>query len=153
MARKQLIVTPEVGQQVDKKERLKTLIADYGVQNDQLKVLKKSVDTANAELKILMPELLKQDEDGNYISESGDYTATLQIQDRSTMNEEKLIEWLKKNNLAKGIVKRREYVDSKALEDAIYNHVITEEQVVEMEICKDPKTVPVLTIKKKGGKK
>ena len=92
MARKQLIVTPEVGQQVDKKERLKTLIADYGVQNDQLKVLKKSVDTANAELKILMPELLKQDEDGNYISESGDYTATLQIQDRSTMNEEKLIE-------------------------------------------------------------
>ena len=69
------------------------------------------------------------------------------------MNEEKLIEWLKKNNLAKGIVKRREYVDDKALESAIYNHVITEEKVIEMEICKESKTVSVLTVKKKGGKK
>ena len=151
MGRKKLIVQEEA--QVDNGTKLKDLIAYYGKRNEELNALKKVVGVANEEIKVLMPKLVKKDTEGNYVSQSGDYTATLRIEDRSTMNEEKLINWLKKKGLSKGIVKRREYVDSQALTDAIYNHVITEQQVTEMEVCKEPKIVPVLTIKKKKGDK
>ena len=127
----------------------KELIDEYGSQNDRLKLLKKSCETQNNALKELMNKFVKADEDGTRIAEGNDYIAVLSVRDNSTMNEEKLIKWLKKNGLSKGIIKKKEYVDSDALSDAIYKGKISDELVLDMESCKDLKPTTVLNVKKK----
>lgn len=128
---------------------LTELIDDYGSQNDKLKALKKTCDDQNTKIKAAMNELITPDEDGTRKAESDDYIAVLSVRDNSVMNEEKLITWLKKKGLNKGIVKKKDYVDSEALENAIYNHLISEDDVIEMECCKEYKTTSVLNVKKK----
>lgn len=120
----------------------------YAEHKAEEKRIKDLVTKENTFLKDALRKEAQKSKDGKANSTAGGYTVTLSIEDTSTMNEEKLIEWLKQNNLAKGIVKKMEYVDSDALENAIWNGKITEEQVADMDQCKDAGTKEVLRIKK-----
>ena len=144
MARKKIVME----QENNALTALNELIESYGKNNDSFKALKKVVDKENADIKALMLENIKPDEDNTRIVKAGEYIAVLSIQDRSSMNEERLIQWLKKNGFSKGIIKKKEYVDGKALENAIYKGEIPEDKVSEMESCKDPNDVKVLNVKK-----
>lgn len=142
MARKNLTEVKE-----EKQLPISELIDSYGEYKAQESSIKKVIAEQNEKLKNYLRGIITEDADS--ISEDGvNYTATLKLRDDSKMNEEKLIEYLKKNKLAKGIVKKKEYVDEKAFEDAVYNGVITEEQLTEMDRCKDTKITEVLTVKK-----
>ena len=101
MARKKL---EEVAKQDEKKslQGLKELIDDFGSQNDKLKALKKTCEDQNTKIKEVMNELVKPDEDGTRKMEGDGYIAVLSVRDKSVMNEEKLIAWLKKKGLSKG---------------------------------------------------
>lgn len=159
MARRKLELEPR--KEVEAKEtehkislaELQDAIQDFGLLNDDLKSLKNDVGKRNEFIKENMMELLKPDAEGVRKTESEEYIAVLSIRDTSTMNEERLITFLKKKGHAKGIVKKKEYVDEKALTDAIYKGIISEQEVTEMESCKDPGSSKVLNVKKKKGVK
>lgn len=133
---------------------LEELIPSYGEAKEQLAALKKETDLQNLKIKDLIKNVAA-DESGKHVKTVGDWTATLSYVDKSTMNEEKLIEYLKKTlskDKLKNIIKKREYVDGDALESAIYNGILSEKQVAEMETCKDQSTSETLRITKKKEK-
>lgn len=131
----------EINLMIAKLHETKQVLARYKTQE------KKEVD----ELKDIMRKEVAE-KDGKRIYENEGFKVTITIQDKSTMNEEKLIKFLKKNKLNKGIVKRREYVDSDALENAIYNGIIPKNMLVEMDKCKEPNFIEVLKLTKKKKK-
>ena len=131
---------------------LNSMIDSYGELKDRINSLDKEAKSFNATIKERIKEEVVEN-DGKYISNGDNYVVTLTMRDTSKMNEEKLIAYLKKHKLAKGIVKRKEYVDEKAFEEAVYNGLISEEQLLEMDSCKDVSTTEVLTVKKKKGDK
>ena len=155
MGRKKVEVEEQQTQEVKYTiNELFCLIDDYGIDKAELSKLKSKTDAQNADIKTMLKALITADENGKRSYSGEQYTVTLSTTDKSVMNEEKLISWLKKNKLTKGIVKKKEYVDSSALESAIYNGLITQEQVVDMEVCKDVSISETLRVskKKKGDK-
>lgn len=130
-----------------------------GVQNDDLTKLVESyienkeseayykdlASSENTQIKEVMHELNLTE----FSTSMG--TATISEQTRETFLEDKLIEFLKTNNVANDIVKTKEYIDFDALESAIYNEKIPTELVKQMEDCKEKKVTTVLRIKKKKG--
>lgn len=150
MARK---VVETNSSEVFTESQLTDLVNSYAKNKDILKQYKDQTDKENADIKTAMKQLIAADKDGKRSYSTDNYVATFSEIDKSVMNEDKLITWLKKNKLGKGIIKKKEYVDSNALESAIYNGLITQEQLIEMESCKDISTQERLTISKnKGGK-
>ena len=134
-------------------EQLTDLINSYAKNKDILKQYKDQTDKENADIKTAMKQLITIDKDGKRFYSTPNWVVTLAEIDTSKMNEDKLITWLKQNKLGKGIIKKKEYIDSNALESAIYNGLIAQEQLIEMESCKDNSTQERLTISKnKGGK-
>lgn len=134
-----------------KEQNLDDLIEVCGEVKDDLKILKSNEKKYADSIKKLMKESVKE-VDGKRSYTVGAYTAVLYQQDKSSMNEEKLIQFLKQNGLAKGIVRRKEYVDGDALEDAIYNDKIPKELLAGMDSCKEENFVDVLKITKKKEK-
>lgn len=131
----------EINLMIAKLHETKQVLARYKTQE------KKEVD----ELKDIMRKEVAE-KDGKRIYENEGFKVTITMQDKSTMNEEKLIKFLKKNGLNKGIVKRKEYVDSDALENAIYNGIIRKDMLVEMDKCKEPRFTEVLRLTEKKKK-
>ena len=127
------------------------MIDSYGSIKDQINSLDKTAKEYNATIKEHIKEEAVED-DGKYVFEGSKYVATLALRDTSKMNEEKLIAYLKKNKLAKNIVKKKEYVDEKAFEEAVYSGLITQEQLTEMDSCKDVSVTEYLTVKKRKEK-
>lgn len=74
-------------------------------------------------------------------------TLTLTKRESTSFDEEKLIAWLKESGHAKGIVKKKEYIDYDALESALYREKITEDEAVQMDAFKIVKVTNVLNIK------
>lgn len=134
-------------------KELHSMIPTYGEQNDESKVLKKELDNLNGQIKNIMSTL----EISN--TEAGDYTATYEVRETKSMNEDKLLELLTSNKhtyekcVQLGIIKTCEYIDSKELENAIYRQELSKKLVLEMDKCKDVKKTPYLTVKKKKEKK
>lgn len=151
MARKKLEVKEKEQQQNDLSV-LSDIVDSYASHKNRANELDKLIKSEGAEIKSIMNEAFEEDENGKRFFSNDDYTVTLSTRDTSKMNEEKLIAYLKEHGLAKGIVKKKEYIDEKAFENAVYNHVISDEQLVEMDSCKDYSTSQVLTYKKNGGK-
>ncbi len=134
-------------------EELTELVDSYGKNKDILKQYKDQTDKENADIKKAMKQLCVANKEGKRSYNTDKFVVTLSVTDKSVMNEDKLITWLKKNKLSKGIIKKKEYVDSNELESAIYNGLITQEQLIDMESCKDVVTQDILRISKnKGGK-
>lgn len=127
------------------KKELNSIIPLFGEEKAQMDEHKKLSDTYNKQIKALMcrlPETEWKDYSAN------GYSVTYREDKITTLIEDALISFLKEKNLAKGIVKKKEYVDADALESAIYNGVIPKEVVKEMEKCQKVTTKQILTVKK-----
>ena len=123
------------------KENLKNLINDYGDKNKLFNSVKKAVDELKSEIKEAFSE--------SKISEfdTGDFTAILSTVEKQSFNEELMIPIIK-TFCVRGVVKKKEYVDMDALEKAIYSGKITDEQVLQLDKCKETTSSQRLTIKK-----
>lgn len=121
-----------------KEERLlNSTIECFYEDKKQLDTYKKSTDEYNKEIKKLMNELNKTE----FETDSG-LVAKINIQNRESFNEDKLIEKLKelKGNTA---IKTKEYVDMDELEDLIYNGYIDAAQLSSCKVSKEVVTLKV----------
>lgn len=121
--------------------KLDELIPSYALNKNELDSYKKLCDKQNAEIKELMSEL----SESKY--ETGGFEATRTVQKRENINEEKLLEIAHHYGIPE-IVKTKEYIDFDELENAIYNHKIPNEVLIEMDKAKEVKEVIVLKVKK-----
>lgn len=122
---------------------LEQLIDAYALNKNELDSYKKICDAENAEIKALMTEL-ELDK-----ASTEDYTATLSIQHRETMDEDKLLEVLRDAGYADIVIRTKEYVDMDLLESAIYHDMIDKETLFAMQRCKEVKEVQTLKISKR----
>lgn len=122
--------------------RLEELIVNYGTNKSKLDKLKKLVDADNSEIKSIMTN-----DNINEYSCNG-YTVKLTVQNRESINEIKLLELLQshESDIPAGIIKVKPYVDTDALESAIYNGLIPQEILVDMNKCKETKKVNTLKV-------
>lgn len=126
-----------------KKVSLARMINQYGLFTKDLAQLKKESDALNKQIKA---EMLEQ----NILDAETDlWKVKYQVRKSESLNEEKVIEILKKNNI-KGIIKRKEYVDEERLEDAIYAGKLSQDILNEISACKTVKETVALIIKAKG---
>ena len=125
---------------------LADIIPVYGQHKEAFDAQKKQCDEENKQIKKLMEEADVTD------YSVGGYTAKYSTQERCTMNEDKLLEVIKRNKLT-DLIRTKEYVDSDLLEKAIYNGQLSKEVQLEIASCNEIKLVPVLKVTKdKGGK-
>jgi len=122
---------------------LEQLIDAYALNKNELDSYKKLCDAENAEIKALMTEL-EIDK-----AHTEDYTATLIVQHRETMDEDMLLEVLHNSGYADLVIRTKEYVDMDLLEDAIYHDKIDKDTLLAMQKCKEVKEVPTLKISKR----
>lgn len=119
---------------------LEQLIDAYALNKSELDSYKKLCDAENTEIKALMTEL-----ELNKAS-TKDYTATLSVQHRETMDEDKLLEVLRNAGYSALVIRTKEYVDMDLLENAIYHDKIDKETLLAMQRCKEIKEVQTLKI-------
>ena len=140
----QLSLFDDLGVPVKEKraeERLTELLPIYHMQKSEMDSIKKVVDKENAEIKTLMR--------ASNLSEfvAGDIKATCSISERQDFIEEALIEKLKDMKV-RGIIKKKEYVDMDALENAIYNGKVDAAALASCQTTKEVVTLRVTKIKK-----
>lgn len=125
-----------------KVETLDTLIPKYAENKLILDDYKKICDDENKQIKELMTT-------SSY--EVGGYKAVKSVQKRETINEDKLLEVMKRHRLmaeAHGIIKTKEYVDVDALEMVMYKGLIDKKILMEIDKCRQTKEVVTLRISK-----
>jgi chromosome segregation ATPase len=120
---------------------LDELIPQYAIDKSQLDTLKKVCDSENAIIKEQMYN------SGVDTHTAGGFVAKRTVSVRETLNEEKLIDVLRKHNID-GVIKTREYVDMDALESYLYNHEQTNEFASDLASCKTTTEVVQLRITK-----
>lgn len=124
---------------------LDTLIPAYAKNKAMLDDYKKICDDENKQIKELMDE-------GSY--ETNGWKATKSIQHRETMNEDKLLDLLRKAGFSQSsIIKTKEYVDMDELESAIYKGLIEKDILLEIDKCRESKEVITLKVTKIKEKK
>ena len=140
-----------------KNKELDKIIPEFHAANTAEKEYKKIAGELNIQIKSIMRKAFeKSPEDDTY--EVGEYVAKFSMQDRSSMNAEALLEYLK-THVDKDIIKqwklikKKEYVDTDVLEDLIYNEKLSKDIISGMESCKIPNSVEVLKVTKKKPKK
>ena len=122
-------------------ELLENLIPQYALNKSELDSYKKLCDAENAQIKeIMLSESIEE-------ATSGGYVAKVVVQNRESMNEEKLLEIAHHHGISE-IVKTKEYIDFDALENAIYRGLINQEIILEMDSAKEVKEVVTLRISK-----
>jgi len=126
---------------------LDSLIPQYAANKREQDSYKKLCDKENAQIKAIMQDYAVP----QYIA--GGYKATYTIQKRETVDEEMLIEILKRNGECEGIIKTKEYIDFDALENAIYHNRIPEDILTQMAEATEVKEVPILKVTKMKEKK
>ena len=119
-------------------EILAKLIPSYEANKSQMDAYKKVVDKDNKEIKKIMKEadLTQFEVDG--------IRATYSVSTRQDFNEESLIEKLKEMKI-RGVIKKKEYVDMEALENAIYSGKVN---ASELSTCQTKKEVVTLRVSK-----
>ena len=125
---------------------LKTLVPLYYDNKQNLDFYKKECDAQNAEIKKLMAEKKVKD------FETDGIIAKYIVQNKESMNEEKLIALLKKKGYS-NLIKTREYVDMDELENALYHDAIDKDTVIDMDKCREIKEVIQLRVSKKKEKR
>ena len=122
-------------------EQIKQLIPIYKLNKTELDSYKKLCDNHNAQIKSLMVEYnLKE------VSQDG-IKVTCTTSKREEFIEEALISKLKELKV-KGVIKKKEYVDMDALENAIYNGDINAADLASCQSCKEVVTLRLVTSKK-----
>jgi hypothetical protein len=140
----QLSLFDDLGVPVKEKraeERLTELLPIYHMQKSEMDSIKKVVDKENAEIKTLMR--------ASNLSEfvAGDIKAICSVSERQDFIEEALIEKLKEMKV-RGIIKKKEYVDMDALENAIYNGKVDAAALASCQTTKEVVTLRVSKVKK-----
>ena len=141
MARKQISLVDDVR---TPEEKLSQLLPVYEANKSEMDSYKKLVDKDNKEIKTIMlgAEL------GEFIVD--DIKASCSISEREDFIEEALIAKLKEMKI-RGIVKKKEYVDMDALENAIYNGKIDAAALADCQTKKEVVTLRVTKLKRKEG--
>lgn len=129
-----------------KLQDLDTLIPRYAANKAEMDDYKKICDRENAEIKSIMRDFVVS----SY--EASGYKATYSVSERTSMNEEMLLDIAHNYNIP-GIVKTKEYIDYDALEKAIYDGEISEDVLLEMDKAKTVKEVVTLRVSKVKQKK
>lgn len=129
-----------------KLESLERLIPQYAANKNELDGYKKLCDDEGKEIKAVMGSYALQ----HYTA--GGYKAVRTVQKRETVNEEMLLEILKRNGECEGIIKTKEYIDFDALENAIYHNRIPEDILTQMAEATEVKFVVTLKVSKVKAK-
>lgn len=135
---------PEVSE-----EELDKLIASYVLNKSEFDSLKKITERDNGRIKDMMLELNLSER------QVGDRVVRRIVQERESLNEELLLELVKKwpQDVQEKIIKTKEYVDTDCLEDAIYSGLIPSDYLIDMDMCREVKQVVTLRVSKvKKGK-
>lgn len=132
---------------LENKPTLKELIPVYGEQNTQCNALKKVVADLNAKIKEAIHESKQENKD----IEIEGWKCSLTVEEKKTMNEDKLLEFAKKNKL--DVIKTKEYVDTDLLEKLIYAGKLSNKLIVEMDKCNDISTRETLRCTKSAKTK
>lgn len=141
MARKQISLVEDVR---TPEEKLSQLLPVYEANKSKMDSYKKLVDKDNKEIKSIMlgAELREFVVD--------DIKASCSVSEREDFIEEALIAKLKEMKV-RGIVKKKEYVDMDALENAIYNGKINAAALADCQTKKEVVTLRVTKLKRKEG--
>ena len=132
---------------------LDELIPSYAKNKEEMDFYKKAADKENAKIKSIM---LDSKLDSRQV---GDYKATCSVSQRESMNEEILISLFSSVPSFVGItdeykiVKQRPYIDFDALEKAIYDGKLNQDQLLELNKAKEVKEVVTLRVTKIKKKK
>ena len=131
-------------------EKLTTLINTFAENKENMNHLKSICDSQNAEIK----EMMSAENINKF--QTDDYIASYFVKPNVKVNEEKMLMVLLQENADTfrklGIIKSKEYVDSDALENAIYNSLIDKELLAKLQDCSTTTEIPTLVVKKKGKK-
>lgn len=128
-------------------KRLESLVPEYFDNKEEEKAIKKVVSEQNEEIKKLMSSTASlKTSDGDYVFDAGSVIAKLSERLTKSLNEEKLIEVIKKAKIG-GVVKTKEYIDMEALEDLMYKGLIPADVKREIAECEEVKRTPTLTVK------
>lgn len=138
------------------KAKLNGLAENYGKNKTKLDALKKEVDADNEAIKSIMAK------EGLEEYEHAGWSLKYGVQRREKLNEEGLLEFIKKNcpaDCLPMIVRTKEYIDMDNLESAIFKGLIDEKTAAKMDKYVEVQEVPTLKVKavkktvKKGEKK
>ncbi|MCK9444551.1 MAG: hypothetical protein M0Q14_08500 [Tissierellaceae bacterium] len=138
MTRKQISLVEDVR---TPEEKLSQLLPVYEANKSEMDSYKKLVDKDNKEIKTIMlgAEL------GEFIVD--DIKASCSVSEREDFIEEALIAKLKEMKI-RGIVKKKDYVDMDALENAIYSGKIDAALLADCQTKKEVVTLRVSKVKK-----
>lgn len=125
---------------------LDELIPVYAENKADLDKIEKMCKSQNAEIKKHMEDL------GEDEHTAGGYTVKYIVSERESINEDRLLEILKKHEIP-CVIKTKEYVDMDALESYLYNVVMSDEMAADMASCREVKEVVQLRISKAKKKK
>ena len=127
---------------------LDTLIPQYAANKSELDNYKKICDNENAKIKSIMTDFVVS----NY--EAGGYKASCSVQQRESVNEEILLSLFQTvPSFAKlqdkyEIVKNKPYIDFDALEKALYDGAVSDEQIADIDKAREVKEVVTLRVTK-----
>lgn len=121
---------------------LDSLIPQYAANKREKDSYEKICAAENAQIKSIMQNYVVQ----HY--EAGGYKAVYSIQKRESVDEEMLLDILKRNGECEGIIKTKEYIDFDALENAIYHNRIPEDILSQMAEATEVKEIPTLKVTK-----
>lgn len=128
--------------------KLDELIPQYAENKNELDSYKKICDRENAQIKELMAKL----PDKSY--EAGGYRATYSVSKRENFREDDLISLFTSVPSFTGIadkysiVKTKPYIDFDALEKALYDEALSNEQMLDLDKARETKDVVTLRITK-----
>lgn len=123
------------------REELEDLIRAFYYNESQKKEYASIADDKKAKIKALMKENDIKD------FEVGDLKAKYVVSNTDEINEQALLELLKKHNITQ-CIRTVEVVDMDLLENALYHNEIPESVVKSMDKCKTTKEVVKLLVKK-----
>lgn len=129
----------------ENKSKLSEIINLYKAGKDQENALKKSNASMNEEIKAGMKDLGVTEFDTDL------WTAKITTKTKESFDEEKAIEILKSEapEVAKEVIRVKEYIDEDALEKAIYNHTFNVDIIAGCKIVGDPTITLTISKKKK----
>lgn len=129
-------------------QTLNVLIPKYGANKTAADDLDKILKAQNLQIK----ELMAAGKLTTY--ETGGYKASVSTSEKSTFNMAKLLNVIKQHpELAQAVIRVEETVDMDSLESLIYTGKVDTELLLEMDKCRDIKTVTTLRISKAKKKK
>jgi hypothetical protein len=120
---------------------LEDLIPKYYEDKSSMDTLKKVCDAENSQIKDLLRE------QGIDTYEANGYKAKRTVSCRESLNEERLLEVIRKHGI-EGVIKTKEYVDMDELESYLYNHESTTELATDLASCKTTTEVVQLRVTK-----